>query len=270
MPEPFHLSTGDRILAALLLTIVGGFVDAIGWISLFHVFTANMSGNSIHIGMAASRLDLATELRFGSAVVAYVTALILTRIALEGGARSGFRRIASLTFALEALLLLAFLHLATPLHDGHIAQLDSPLHLASVGMLAFAMGMQTATLTHLGPLTVYTTFVTGSLTKFAESVTRVFFSMYDAVSDGTPLSHFVGTLPHNQDAVSGIFLLGIWLSYVVGAALGALTKSRWELRALYLPVGVLVLLIVFDIAHPIAGREEREQNVASPQPEVSA
>jgi len=265
MPEPVHLSTADRILAALLLTIVGGFVDAIGWITLFHVFTANMSGNSIHIGMAASRLDLATDLRFCSAVVAYVAALILTRIALEAGARFGFRRVASFTFALEALLLLAFVYIASPLDGGHVAQLDSPQHLALVAMLAFAMGMQTATLTHLGPLTVYTTFVTGSLTKFAESVTRVFFSMCDAVSSGMRLSHFVGTLPRNRDAVSGIFLLGIWLSYIVGAALGAWTKSRWELHALYLPVGVLVLLIAFDIGHPIAGREEREQNVARPQ-----
>ncbi len=139
-----------------------------------------------------------------------------------------------------------------------------------VALLAFAMGMQTATLTHLGPLTVYTTFVTGSLTKFAESVTRVFFWMYDALAQGGRLSHIVGDLPRNQDAVSGVFLLGIWMSYVVGAALGALTKSRWELHALYVPVGLLVLLIVFDIVQPIASKEEREQAAGTHQPSAPA
>jgi uncharacterized membrane protein YoaK (UPF0700 family) len=34
MQEPVHLSTADRVTAALLLTIIGGFVDAIGWLTL--------------------------------------------------------------------------------------------------------------------------------------------------------------------------------------------------------------------------------------------
>ncbi len=40
-----------RAQSRCLLTTVGGFVDAVGYIALFEVFTANMSGNSIHIGM---------------------------------------------------------------------------------------------------------------------------------------------------------------------------------------------------------------------------
>jgi uncharacterized membrane protein YoaK (UPF0700 family) len=263
MPAPVHLTTSGRILAALLLTLVGGFVDAIGWITLFHVFTANMSGNSIHVGMAAARADLATDLRFGCAIAAYVLALVVTRIALEAGARVGVRRVASFTFTAEVVLLLAFLYIASPLPQGHLSQFDSPLHLELVALLAFAMGMQTATLTHLGPLTVYTTFVTGTLTKFAESVTRVFFSLYDDKKRGMRWSTSMGNLPRNQDAVSSIFLMGIWLCYTLGAALGAFTKSRWELRALYIPVVVLVLLITLDLSQPIAGREAREQSAGS-------
>lgn len=269
MPQPVHLSPANRILSALLLTAVGGFVDAIGWLSLFHVFTANMSGNSIHVGMATGKLDPPTILRFGCAIMAYVLALVLTRIALEAGARVGLRRIASFTFGLEASLLLAFMYVATPLDHGHVSDLGSPLHLGMVALLAFAMGMQTATLTHLGPLTVYTTFVTGTLTKFAESVTRVFFWMHDAFGKGTRVSQIIlGDMPRNEDAVSAVFLLGIWLSYVVGAALGTLTKTRWQLHALYFPVGVLLCLVALDLVRPIASEEERRQSQSKPRANV--
>lgn len=265
MPEPVHLSSSDRVTSALLLTSVGGFVDAVGWLSLFHVFTANMSGNSIHVGMATGNADPGAVLRFGCAIMAYVLALVLTRIALEAGARGGLRRIASFTFAIEALLLLAFIYVATPLDQGRAAHFGSPLHLGMIALLAFAMGMQTATLTHLGPLTVYTTFVTGTLTKFAESVTRVFFWMHDAMRNGKRLSRVLANMRSNADAVSAVFLLGTWLSYVVGAALGTLTKSRWELRALYFPVGVLLCLVALDLGRPIAANEERSQVEGKPE-----
>jgi uncharacterized membrane protein YoaK (UPF0700 family) len=223
-----------------------------------------MSGNSIHVGMAAGKLDPPTLLRFGCAIMAYLLALILTRIALEAGARVRWRRIASVTLAVEASLLLAFIFVATSLHQGRAANFNSPLHLGMVALLAFAMGMQTGTLTHLGPLTVYTTFVTGTLTKFAESASRLFFWMHDAIRSGTRLSRVLRDMPRNQDAVSGVFLLGVWLSYVVGAALGTLTMGRWELRALYFPIGVLLGLIALDLGHPIAAGEEQRQLEGKP------
>ena len=259
MPDTVHLGPANRTATALALTAVGGFVDAIGWITLLEVFTANMSGNSIHLGMATGELDFSTIRRFGCAIATYVVALILTRIALEIGARLGVRRVASLTFTLEALLLLTFRYLAPPLQDGHVANLTSLNYLGLIALLAFAMGMQTATLTHLGSLTVYTTFVTGTLTKCAESAARVVFWMYDTVKGGHTLSHVVRGLPQQADAVDGVFLLGIWICYVVGAATGTFTKHRWELRALYFPVAVLICLVVLDFARPIAAREERRQ-----------
>jgi hypothetical protein len=44
----------DRLLPALLLalTAVTGFVDAVSYVALGHVFTANMTGNVVFIGFA--------------------------------------------------------------------------------------------------------------------------------------------------------------------------------------------------------------------------
>lgn len=267
MEDSVHLSTPDRMTAALLLTSIGGFVDAIGWITLVEVFTANMSGNSIHLGMATGQLDFSRVLPFACSISAYVLAVILTRIALEIGGRAGMLRIASLTLTLEATLLLWFTAIAPPLDHGHVANQGSALYFAMIAMLAFAMGVQTGTLTHLGPLTVYTTFVTGTLTKFSESFARTVFWTYDTLKSGQSLSHVMGGMLRQTDALSSIFLLATWICYVIGAALGTAAKGAWGLRALYFPIAVLVCLVVLDIARPIARREIREQST-TPQTSI--
>ena len=41
------------------------------------------------------------------------------------------------------------------------------------------MGLQTATLTRIGPLTIHTTFVTGMLNKFAQLLAHGMYHAYD-------------------------------------------------------------------------------------------
>ena len=38
-------------------------------------------------------------------------------------------------------------------------------------------------------------------------------------------------------------LASTWTCYVLGAAVGTFLKLRWELRALYVPVGVLIVFV---------------------------
>jgi len=256
--NPPQLGTGGKIVMALSLTTMGGFVDAVGYIALFQVFTANMSGNSIHIGMYLSQRDWPNLLRPMCAVVSYVVGMLLTRIAIEAAGRAGVRRIASCAFGLEALLLAIFARATPAMHFGQVADLHSPAYFLFVGLLAFAMGVQTATLTNVGALTIYTTFVTGTLTKMTESVTRVLFWAFDELRQ-TGISHIVRKLPAQQDVRQGAMLASIWTVYVLGAAAGVLAKARWELRALYVPVAVLIIFILVDRFRPIGVEEEERQ-----------
>jgi uncharacterized membrane protein YoaK (UPF0700 family) len=260
---PRELGTGSKVAAALSLTMAGGFVDAVGYIALFEVFTANMSGNSIHIGMYLTQRDWADLLRPLCAVVSYVVGMLATRIAIEIAGRAGYKRIASFTFAAEALLLAVFAHATPVMHFGQLANLYSPAYFAFVAMLAFAMGVQTATLTHVGALTIYTTFVTGTLTKLTESMTRVFFWAWDELPR-TRISHVVKKASGQEDVRQSAMLAATWVTYVVGAAAGAIAKSRWELRALYAPVAMLLIFVVVDRFRPIDVQEEKKQTGETP------
>ncbi len=258
--HPPELGAPGKIGAALSLTAIGGFVDAVGYIALFQVFTANMSGNSVHAGIYIGKLNFPELLRPACAIVAYVTGLLLTRIAVTLAARRRFRRIASCTLGGEALLLLLFARATPAMKLGQVVDLHSFGYFFLVALLAFAMGVQTATMTHTGALTVYTTFVTGTLTKFTEALARALFWSYDeAAQRGRRMSDIVGLALKQQDAREAAFLVTIWTCYLVGAVLGTFSKQRWELRSLYLPVMVLVVFIVIDQFRPIGVQEEKQQ-----------
>jgi len=260
MPGEIQLSTADKLVTALLLTWVGGFVDAVGYISLFQIFTANMSGNSIHVGIYVAGFDVAGLSRPACAIVSYVSGIILTRIALEIADRAGLRRIASLTLASEALLLVVFARATPVMHGGQIAEQRSLTYFLLMATLAFAMGVQTGTLTHLGPLTVYTTFVTGTLTKFSESFARLLFWIHDSQRGGKSMSDIVRDLGRQGDAAASALLLGVWLCYVAGAALGTISNRQWGLKAIYAPVAVLFALVILDTIRPLAATEEHHQS----------
>ena len=255
-----ELGSAGKVTTALSLTGIGGFVDAVGYIALFQVFTANMSGNSVHVGMYLGNLDLRELARPACAIVAFVVGMTLTRIAMTVAARRKFRRIATFTLAVEALLLVLFARATPAMNLGQIVDLHSAAYFALVALLAFAMGVQTATLTHIGGMTVYTTFVTGTLTKFSESFTRALFWSYDQVTQPAGRSPQLVRLALKQkDVREATFLLAIWICYLLGAAIGTLSKQRWELRALYLPVVVLIGFIVMDQFRPIGVQEEEHQ-----------
>jgi uncharacterized membrane protein YoaK (UPF0700 family) len=253
------LGVRGKVAVALSLTSVGGFVDAVGYVALFEVFTANMSGNSVHVGMYLGQRNWMELLRPLCAIVSYVVGMAITRIAVEIAGRNGVRRVASFTLGAEALLLEIFAHARPTMHLGQIVDQQSAAYFSLVALLAFAMGVQTATLTHIGALTIYTTFVTGTLTKLTESFTRVLFWSYDQIRESGG-SHIVRHALEQRDVREASMLGATWTFYVIGAAIGTVLKMRWELRALYVPVVVLLGFIAVDLARAIDSEEDQHQS----------
>ena len=244
-------SSGKRWVAAIL-TCVAGFVDVVGYITLFQVFTANMSGNSIHIGQFLVDRNFHDLFAPAIAVFSYVTALIAARVIIEIGARRHLASIATWTLLLEFILLITAVLAARPyVHDGRIPS-SSSIRFLVTALLAFAMGSQTATLTKIGPLTVYTTFVTGTLTKFAQRLSIWTFRAYDQGRIS------FASLITDQDFRDSLFLLSIWFCYVVGAAIGAIFRKHFELDALLIPTMVIFALILLDQIRPMSLEEEKE------------
>ncbi len=236
-----------KAAAALLLTFVAGYVDVVGYLALYQVFTANMTGNTVHFASNLVHSRWQDALLAGSMIPIFVAGSIVGRAIIEVGARNRIRRIASLTLSIEALLI-GFASLAPP----HTSVPD--IEIGCLAALAFAMGIQTAALTRIGPLTIHTTFVTGMLNKLAQLLAHSIFLAYDRLR-GEKRVIDAQKKTHRQ----ALFIFSIWLTYFFGAIVGAKTEADFGLRTLLIPVVLLAIAILVDQVSPLSIREEREQ-----------
>src|SRR5213082_983101 len=149
----------EPILAPLLLglTVVTGLVDAVSYLALGHVFTANMTGNVVFLGFAAAGGNGLSAPRSGTAVVAFLLgAVIGGRMAtgLSGGPRHRWTGVA---FGAEAALLFAAMALA----------IEPTRVYAVIALTGLAMGIRNATARRLAVPDLTTTVLTLTMTGLA-------------------------------------------------------------------------------------------------------
>ena len=150
------------LVTLTVLTVVSGLVDAVSYLGLGHVFTANMTGNVVLLGFAAAGapgFSIAASLAslgsflVGAAVAGRVTLRVasrrrwlLTAMTIEG------------LFAGAAATVSAF-------HSGAVASGSGRYTIISV--LAFAMGVRNSTIRRLSVPDITTTVLTMTLTGLA-------------------------------------------------------------------------------------------------------
>ena len=245
-----------QIYIAGYLTWIAGFVDAAGFVALGQIYTANMSGNSVAIGIQAWDQNWLETLRRAWPVAVYVVGLLCSRILLEIGGREKVRRVAAIAFGIEiaALLPVSFAH--SILHS----QTQSALVFGLIALLSFAMGVQNAALTHFSNMTLHTGFVTGTLVKMAEQFTKFLTWSYDQVRrEHRPIRDVLRRSVAERDLSISVLLGLIWTAYVVGAFCGAAGHSFAGLKCLFIPIAALFILALYDLWQPIAVTDENEQ-----------
>ncbi|GAA7756348.1 MULTISPECIES: YoaK family protein [Cupriavidus] len=205
-----------------VLSFVAGFVDVVGFIALFGLFTAHVTGNFIMIGveLTGNSDGLATKLL---ALPAFVVAVAATRV-LESSFARRQRPVVALLLAIECLFLLLFI--GTGLWAKAGAGLTAnALPSTLAGMLAVvAMGIQNAlsrtALADLGP----TTIMTGN-------TTQVVIDLVDLTSASPEQTGAIVTrLRKMLPAVVG---------FAAGAVLGALAYQAVSFWCVFLPVLLL-------------------------------
>jgi uncharacterized membrane protein YoaK (UPF0700 family) len=257
MKATIPASAGAKAWVALLLTLAAGYVDIVGFLGVYHTFTAQMTGTTVHLGSWLAEHNWGGATVAGTVIAAFVLGSIAGRILIEMGSRRGVRSIATVTLALETLLLAAFIPLASRATDAGLARPASAA--ALLAMLAAAMGLQTATLTRVGPLTVHTTFVTGMLNKLAQLVAHLILHTYDLLRAKLSDEKLIHQQNQRQALHNALFIFGIWCCYLAGAVAGRFMESRWKVQALYVPILLLLIGIAVDRWRPLSLEEGQDQ-----------
>jgi uncharacterized membrane protein YoaK (UPF0700 family) len=145
---------------AVLAAFTGGFIDTVGFVGLFGLFTAHVTGNFVLIGAAivTHHTGIIAKLL---ALPTFILAVAATSLFLRRCRRSGRAPVAPLLLA-QAALLTAFMAMGlglAPFTDG-----DQPAAILTGLTGVLAMGVQNAAsrtvFTHLSPTTVMTGNVT--------------------------------------------------------------------------------------------------------------
>ena len=197
----------------LALTFSTGVIDAVGYLGLDKVFTGNMTGNVVILGMAIAG---APDLPIVGPVIALV--LFMAGAAVSGrvlkGRAAGWSSLNTGLFSAVGLVLLASALVALL-----VAERPEWLNLVVTGALGLAMGIQAGAARHIGVADVTTVVVTSTIVGLA----------FDSVFGGGGNKNWARRL-------SAVVLIG------AGAAVGAL------LLQVHIGLGMLLAALITLVA----------------------
>lgn len=139
----------NTIWQACLLAMVGGYADAVGFLT-FNAFAGAMTGNTVLLGIALAGSRLADALQSAGIIAAFLAGVAASAV---------LRRWVSLA-GLVVLEMTAIL----------VAAIVAPR--AAAHFLALAMGLQNAAMTHFAGTSLNTVFLTGNLQKLVQDLLR--------------------------------------------------------------------------------------------------
>lgn len=218
-------------LAAPLLSFVAGYVDTVGFVALFGLFTAHVTGNFVLIGAALAQPAHAGLIAKFLALPVFILAVALSTAFVRRREQRGRSALLPMLLA-QALLLAGFI--AAALAAAPIRDADAPLAVLAGLLGVCAMGVQNAAARLLFASLAPTTVMTGNVTQ--------------VVIDGVDLLR-------GDQAESSLAtrrrIARLWppvLGFALGAAAGATLFVLAGIACLLLPM--LVIAVIARLARP--------------------
>jgi uncharacterized membrane protein YoaK (UPF0700 family) len=243
----------EKAWMAIVLAWTAAFVDAVGFLTLFGLFTAHMSGDTSHAGMALGGSRWDRLLFYIVPIPLFVLGAGLGSALRELATRRDARSPRALLLALEAALLVGLLAFGS----AHLRA--SSLRLAAgwqfyvlVALAAVPMGIQTSSLQNVRGRSVRTTYITGMISDLAEEAVAYLFWLRDHLRGRGPAraGDVLRASLRERSLHRALLLAAVWAAYMLGAAAAVVAEGRWRFAALALPIGALAVLVVVELAWP--------------------
>lgn len=203
----------SRLLLSLALVLIAGFIDAIGYLGLGKVYLSFMSGNSTKLGIALFKGDYSVWATTGVVVLLFIVGAFIGTLITDL-----FRQYhLTLILSAESILFVIAITLVLLFHTNSV-----------LFPLAVAMGMQNTMHQMVAHADVGKGFVSGTLFGIGQAIAK-------AVR---------GKAPASEWAVLALS----WITFVIGAALGALLFTQASLFiSLIVALSAFVLLIPYTL-----------------------
>lgn len=231
-------------------------MDATGWMLLSHIYTSNMTGNSISMAVQWLNGNWAAAAERAWPVLVFVCGLLLGAIVTEFMVRRGLKSFSAANLTIELVVIGAFIVAARPFYNaGEIHASGWNFNLL-VAFLALGMGLQNQTITRIGALAVHTTHVTGTLTKFGEDTAEFLFWLHDRSHTPRRFVLALRLAAHKKEFRDMAVNLLLWVFFTVGAIAAVFAREGWGPYGLFAPIVVLIVLVLVDLTRPIMASSE--------------
>ncbi|HZO94161.1 MAG TPA: YoaK family protein [Candidatus Baltobacteraceae bacterium] len=226
----------DTVRDAFLVALAacGGAMDAASYLRL-HAFTANMTGNTVILGLSAGGRHLADTVHAGLSIAAFAAgAFVGTLVGAESSEKDPWPAKVAVPFVVEIALLLAFAVCWT------LLPAPDPALLLAVG--SAAMGVQSGITHDVHLAGASTTYMSGTLARTME--------------------FFADTLRFGFNG--GMVLNGVtWVVYLAAAlAVGGLDERGGNVAVVLWAIPVVVAAVALGARPAVRAARVREQ--ASP------
>lgn len=158
--------TNEKVIpyALIGMTAVTGLVDAVSFLSLGHVFTANMTGNVVFLAFAIAGVPGLSIARSSCALGAFLVGALVGGRIMAGRDSDSQLRWTLLAFALE-LVLLSIAAVVSIRYQG--PEVSTTQLYVLIVLMGLAMGIRNATIRKLAVPDLTTTVLTLTLTGLA-------------------------------------------------------------------------------------------------------
>ena len=226
----------------LVLVIVAGFVDAVGFLALAGTFVAFMSGNTSAGGAFAGTFDGARAARQLFPLPLFVGGIYVGALIVQAARPEAQRRRYAMVLAVECGLIALVLGVANLAGIQGPIPLDPPARFFGLAApLAVAMGLQNAMRMDVRGANLATTYVTGTLHVAAQALARA--TVLARRAEGGMSATTAVRAEAGLAARVGVTSLVVWMGFLAGAVAGGALFARAGLASLLLPLALLLVLV---------------------------
>ena len=232
--KSFPASAATRIPFAVVLAVLAGCADSIGFLEFSQLFMSFMSGNTTRFGVAVANQDWENVARAASTIIVFCFGAFLGTLL---AALFGRWRLAALLI-IEAVLL----GIGLLMPWGSFAY---PLHAYPI---VLALGLQNAILQDEGGRSIALTYVTGAVVRFGTGLANLML--------GTVAPSFWLQAP-------------LWAGLSSGAVLGGILQIRYGESAFLFPAALAAVLAVVALVMTLAKPGSTLVAGVSPAPDAA-
>jgi uncharacterized membrane protein YoaK (UPF0700 family) len=212
----------NKIWLSFGLAFVGGYADAAGFL-LANSFTGHVTGNLVLAAISIAGADWVIFFRRVLAIALFLAGILFS-VALERfvASRPSWSLLPTMMAIEIVLISIAYCALTSPL----AARLQ-----LFVSCMSFALGLQNGAFRQAGGIGVHTTYLTGMITDLIRTETE---------------GRTVGGARNRSPDPKGNILCGVWLAFVVGAAIGATMVFHFAALAIFGTAFVLLAMMLWS------------------------